>query len=290
MPVTPNGTEYTVHAATLGTNNLTHWAVPVNAPSADVPLLVYTHGNTGAANQFTSFTAWAGLRNWWLDHGGAYVEGYGNGSEFGNQGTRDQYEQSVLHVMSLIDVGQIVVLARSMGGIVGYWLASKSPVVSPKCTALIVSSGTTNLTARVGGPPGYPDFRAWFGLNADGSNFEAVMNAFDPMRQPLADWSGRKVMQLWGTADTTVDPDVHGKAWAAKYGAAVALLATDERPGGDHTQSNGSYLQTTQMTSFITAATGIGAAPGRKPVLSVERMFLVGGDRRLYPVVPAGIA
>lgn len=267
MAVTASGTVYTVHNITLGGDNPTYWAVAdAHAADADIPTLIYTHGNSGSASQFTSFSAWSGLRDWWIDNGGAYVEGLGGGSTFGNQAARDAYEESFAYVQTQIDVGRVAVLGRSMGGIVGYWLASQSPLVAPLCDALIINSGTTDLTVRSGGYPGAAEFQNWFGINPDGSNFESVMDEFDPMRQPLSDWTGRNVMQLWGSADTTVDPDVHGKAWIAKYGGSVALLATDERAGGDHTQTNGSYLQTAPMTAFLAEAMSIGdVAPPDEP-------------------------
>ena len=291
MPTTATGTTYTVRTITLG-SNVIYWAVDdTRLGDTDIPLVVYAHGNTGAANQFSAFGAWQGTREWLIDNGYAYVECTGGGlSSWGNQQARDDYEQAVAYVMTQIDVSQIVPLGRSMGGIVSYWLYTHSTLVEPLAAGLIINSGVTDLTAWLGPYPGYADYRTPLGILADGSNYNTVLDSFDPMRQPEADWDGgKKVLQLWGTADTTVPPAVHAQAWITKYGSHLSKLDTDIRDGGDHTQANGSYLQTAAMTAFLFEVTGVGPEPiVETDTYKIIQAYRVGEYKRLYPMALGG--
>ncbi|WVX88577.1 esterase [Gordonia phage CheeseTouch] len=259
MPTTSGGTTYTVRTTdAVAAAGSIYWAVADNQNGAvDVPIVVYTHGNGGPPNQFTSYGEWKGLRDWLIDNGWAYVECTGGGAtSWGNQASRDAYEAALTYVDTQIATGKVVVLGRSMLGLVAYWLASQSPVIAPRCVGLIVNSGTTDLTYRysVANGTDKTNMRTAYGA-ADDAAFAANSIGFDPMLFPESVWNGRKVLQMWGTADTTVPPATHAQAWVTKYAASCGLCLTDIRDGGDHSAANGSYLQVAAMANFLTLVT-----------------------------------
>ncbi|NYF13618.1 hypothetical protein HDC34_001912 [Pseudoclavibacter sp. JAI123] len=136
-----------------------------------------------------------------------------------------------------------------------YWLALYSDF-APLVVALIINSGTTDLTERyrVAGGTDLANMNAAYGLpgtTRDEAAFAVASVGHDPMKFPLADWSQMRVMQLWGDADTTVVPATHGEAWALKYGPSTDALVTNVRAGGDHSGHNGSYLQVGPMIDFV---------------------------------------
>lgn len=290
MPTTPNGTAYSTHAFKTPSGDQALWGVADHRLRASgVPTVVYTHGNSGAYNQFAATAAFAGTRNWMIDNGWAWVESAGGGlSSWGNAAARRSYAEAFAHVNSILNVGKVVVLGRSMGGLVAYWLFLYEPTISAKAVGLIVNSGTTDLMRRIGAPPGDGSIRSAFGLAADGSDWDSKLPGFDPMQYPVEAWSGKKVLQLYGTADTTVPPDIHGQAWIKKYAAACAFADVDVRIGGDHSTENGSYLQTSAMTGFLSRLTDAPADPFPAPsaVFKLERAYFIGENNILYLMDP----
>lgn len=292
MPTTANGTVYTTRTFTTPGGDQALWGIADDKlAAANIPVVVYTHGNSGAYNQFAATAAFAGIRNWLIDNGWAWVESAGGGgSSWGNTAARQSYSEAFAHVSSAINVGDVVVLGRSMGGLVAYWLYLYEPAISAKAVGLIVNSGTTDMTARIGPPPGDTSIRTAFGLAADGSDWSAKLEGFDPMKYPLSAWAGKKVLQLYGTADTTVPPAIHGQAWLDKYASACAAAEVDVRLGGDHSTENGSYLQTSAMAGFIgkirsePTTPGPGPAPAPSEVYRVEAAYLIGANGGLYPM------
>ncbi|QDH47710.1 minor tail protein [Gordonia phage Mellie] len=255
MATTSGGTTYTVRSTdAVPAAGSIYWAVADNRIGhPDIPIVVYTHGNGGPPNQFSSYGEWKGLRDWLIDNGWAYVECTGGGAtSWGNQASRDAYEAALTYVDGQIDTGKVVVLGRSMLGLVAYWLASQSSVIAPRCVGLIINSGTTDLTYRysVANTTDKANMRTAYGA-ADDAEFATNSVGFDPMLFPESVWNGRKVLQMWGTADTTVPPANHAQAWIAEYGASCGLLLTDVRDGGDHSAGNGSYLQVDAMANFL---------------------------------------
>lgn len=288
MPATTNGTAYTTYETTLtDANQVLYGVADSHKTDTGIPVILYAHGNGGSYQQFAGSGAFKGLRDWLMDNGWAWVESTGGGGDsWGNQQARDHYEAAYTWLTTQINVGPVVVLGRSMGGIVSYWLHTRSAVVPS--AALIANSAVTDLQAWIGPSPGYPVFRTAFGIEEDGSNYEAVLNEHDPMRQPLTDWIGQKVIQLWGDADTTVPPAVHAEAWISKYGSELALMRTDIREGGDHSQTNGSYLETDAMVSFMAETTGRGPLEpvGPAELYRILSMYQIGADLKLYEATP----
>lgn len=289
MPTTANGTSYTTYTFTTPGGDAALWAVgDRSATNADVPVVIYTHGNSGAYNQFAATGAFSGIRNWLIDNGWAWVESAGGGgSSWGNDAARRSYSEAFAHVKSSISVGDVVVLGRSMGGLVAYWLYLYEPAISAKAVGLIINSGTTDLVERVGPPPGDTSIREAFGLASDGSDWTAKLSGYDPMQYPVSAWVGKSVLQLYGTADDTVPPNIHGQAWLDKYAAACAVADRDVRVGGDHSTQNGSYLQTGAMSAFLQKVTQapipeLPEPPKVRNVYRVERMYMTGAGGRLY--------
>lgn len=291
MPTTPNGITYTTHTFLTPGGDQALWAIADRyQSSADIPIVVYTHGNSGAYNQFSATGAFAGIRNWLIDNGWAWVESAGGGgSSWGNGAARRSYVEAFAHVNSTISVGDVVVLGRSMGGLVAYWLYLYEPSIRSKAVGLIINSGTTDLIKRIGPPPGDASIRSAFGLAADGSDWTTKLAGYDPMQFPVSAWTGKNVLQLYGTADDTVPAEIHAQAWLDKYADACAVADVDIRLGGDHSTENGSYLQTTAMASFLTKIRqGSITPPIPQPVLTdlyrIESAYLVGADKRLFPL------
>lgn len=282
MPTTLNGVNYMQRTVTLPNGDRAGLLEPDGVGSW---LVVYTHGNSGAWNQFATTAAWTGLRNWLLDNGVAVVESAGAGNDWGGAASRVSYEQSVAWARTLVDGSKVVVLGRSMGGLVAYWLATQS-AFAEDVRALIVNSGTTDLALRYSMASGndLANMNAAYGVPGTAMDipaFTAASAGHDPMLFPSAEYADLAVMQLWGSADTTVRPELHGAAWEAAFASACARYARDIREGGDHSATNGSYLQVGPMTSFLTAL-GVGVTP-EAGLWVIEELRALGEDQLWYP-------
>lgn len=287
MPTTAAGTTYTTRTFTTPAGEQALWGIAdAHVNSKNVPLVIYCHGNSGPYNQFSTSVPYAGLRNWLIDNGWAWVESAGGGlSSWGNAAARTSYRESFDHVAANLDIGEVVVHGSSMGGLVAYWLYINEPTISAKAVGLIIASGTTDLEARIGAPPGDGSIRNAFGLAADGSDWAAKMSGYDPMKYPLEVWRGKKVLQLYGTDDTTVPGAIHGQAWLDKYSSVCAVADRDVRVGGDHSNTNGSWLQTSAFTAFLNKVAPVREdPPPAADVMRVDRAYLVGANLKLYPL------
>lgn len=274
MPTTAAGAVYTARSFTTSDGQPAVWYMDdAKRSRQQIPTVIYAHGNEGPYNQFLTMGAWAGLRNWLMDNGYAVVESHGGGgSSWGNDAARRAYLDAFEHVSGQINTGPVIVLGRSMGGLVAYWLAARSPIAA-RVVGLIINSGTTDLAYRVtfNAPAGNKDIIAAFGAKTL-SEFYEVAPEYDPMQWPGLLWSGKHVLQLWGDADETVPPARNGAAWVAKYGADALTLTTDIRAGGDHSTGNGSYLQVDAMTRYLRRITA------GNPALRIRDRFAVGAD------------
>jgi pimeloyl-ACP methyl ester carboxylesterase len=262
MATTPNGTVYTTITTTVtgyGTCSLTRSNAAATA--VDVPTILYAHGSGGAHNQFMTLSAWEGLRNWLIDNGCAIVEGSGGVDDtagetnWGNATARLAYVAYLNWAATLIDIGPVVPLGRSMGGLIAPWLYLRSSIAS-QCVGLIVNSGVQTISyggsassvVRFGTP-----FKAAYGVTTD-EELIAASADHDPMNFTPSLWDGKKVLQLVGDADTTVPPSTRGAyPLRALYAGRPAVDLVDVRAGGDHSSTNGSYLQVTAMTEFLSS-------------------------------------
>ena len=251
MPVTSKGVEYTVHengTMVYGIADKAH-----DVPGR--PTILYAHGNAGAYNQFASSGSWKALRDWVIDNGWAWVESdCGGGNSWGNTAARDDQREALEWAMTQISIGDIVVLGRSMGGLVSYWLYLYDSLIAAKATGLIINSGTTDLYERVrwNTTNGSQTIMNAYGAN-NLADFDVASIGHDPMLFPVEDWAGKNVLQIYGTADEQVPPAMHAIPWIEKYGASTGGGAVlDVMRGGDH-GGWGTYLQTARMSSFLTA-------------------------------------
>lgn len=286
MPTTPAGTPYTTYTATPAGGDQTLWAVAdSHAADLDVPLMVYCHGSGGGYNQFATLSAWSGTRNWLIDNGWAWVESAGGGgTSWANLAARASYQAAVAHVRTQLDVGPIVVLGRSMGGLISYWLATQSAFAAD-CVGLMVSSGTTDLAYKYNnGGSDKAIMRAAYGA-VDDADFWVKSAGHDPMLFDLAEWNGTNVLQVVGSADTQVVPANHGLAIRELWAGRPAIDRLDVRDGGDHSTTNGTYLQTAAYTTFLTDVTAQGE-PVPSETYTVVAAYLMGSDGLLREFSP----
>lgn len=289
MPTTANGTSYTVHTATVAGGGATYWGVP-DASTGPVPAVLYCHGAAGAANQFATLAAWTGLRDWLIDNGWIWIEGAGGGSQpWGNQASQDAYDASFDHVDALLDIDYVVVLGRSMGGAVGARLYVDRRVGDARWVGFISNSGVQDLVWAYDWDGGRwtAAFNSAWGVSSK-PQFEAAVAGLNPIDGPATEWAGAKVIQLWGDADDTVPPADNAIAMRAMYAGQPTVDGFDVRAGGDHSSTNGSYLEVDAMTAFLLDA--IGEAPTPTPpkemYRSVRRTLLIDGLRhRVRPRV-----
>lgn len=293
MPATANGTPYTVRTATLGNHGAAYWAVAdAHAGDTNIPTVLYAHGAGGAANQFATLSSWKGLRDWLIDNGWAWVEGEGGAGtgaqNWGNTAARAAYPAYLDHVSTTLDLGPVVLLGRSMGGLVTGNLYAHDTAGryagwvnnSGVSTAFVgTTSGAKNPAAATGWYFTPAMWDAW-GVSSVATLQAAMASAGAiPEAWAAAKWAGKKILNCYGDADTTVPWETRGaaalrSAWAGE--PAIDRVAV--RAGGDHSGANGSYLQVDDMVSFLTEVSG--AAPAERVAYRLlSARMLVGGQR-----------
>lgn len=287
MPTTPAGTAYSTYSATVDGADTVRWAVADSKIStANIPVILYAHGAAGADNQFQTLAAWAGLRNWLIDNGWAWIEGTGGGSQpWGNAASRTAYENAYLHVAGIMDLGPVVVLGRSMGGLVGQWLYTQSLVIAPVAVGAILNSGVQNLAAAYASGNWTTAMRAAYGATST-PEFNAASVGFDPLLFPATSWQGRNIIQLWGDADTLVPPADHAIAMRTHYAGKPAIDSFDIREGGDHSATNGSYLEVDAMALFLTQVVGSEPPEPAEPkmVYRVRERYFIDSNMRKHRI------
>jgi len=282
--VTTNGNAWTTYSAVVSGAGTVRWGVgDTHLGDTDIPVLLYAHGAGGSSNQFEGFSSWLGLREWLIDNGWAWIEGSGGGSQpWGNTASRVAYENAYTHVAGVLDLGSVVPLGRSMGGLVVQWLYTQSAVLAPVSVGLIVNSGVQSLAAAYASGNWTTEIRAAYGA-ADDATFNAASIGYDPLLFSASEWAGLNVLQLVGTADTTVPPADHGYAMRTHYAGQPSIDSLYERIGGDHSTGNGLYTATAPMTEFLAQVTG--QAPEERFFYRVSGRYLVGEDLGRYPIL-----
>lgn len=286
MATTATGTPFTTYSAAVAGAGTVRWAVADSKASvANLPTIVYCHGAGGGSNQFETLSAWSGLRDWLIDNGWVWIEGTGGGAQpWGNPASQTAYELSFAHVDGLLDLGAVVVLGRSMGGAVGARLYLAGAFAS-RCVGVIENSGVQDLVWAYDADSGrWTDaFNAAWGVSSR-AEFVSAVTGLNPIDGPASAWTGKKVLQLVGDADTTVPPSTNAYPMRTLYAGRPSLDRLDVRAGGDHSASNGSYLQMLAMTDFLTIVTG-GTPPPPVVYVAQETFYVLGG--KFYPMVPA---
>lgn len=284
MPLTPNGTAYTLYSAPIaGTGAGTcRWGIAdAHLGDTGIPTILYAHGANGDSKQFQDLAAWAEMRNWLIDNGWLWIEGSGGGTQsWGNDNARNAYVAYLDHVAGVLDIGDVVPLGRSMGGLVSYWLYSQSSI-KDQCVGLIVNSGVTSMAAA--GPYfGLPLWQAFGTTTLD--DFLVASADYDPLGFDVDLWDGLNILELVGTADTTVPPDDHAYAIRALWEGHPAMDLLTVRQSGDHSASNGCYHEVGSMTAFLNLVTGV-TPPLPGTIFRRRAAYYIGPDMLRYPLV-----
>lgn len=257
MPVTPGGTPYTVTAFTTSAGEPAWRAIAdARAGAADVPVVVFCHGNPGSdqASADTQFqlSGYAAVRNWLMDNGWGWVEAHGAGANWGNAAGRAAYEAAYVDITKVWNILYSVVIGRSMGALVGAWLASQSTIISPRCAGFVSLSGTADLSNRYASAStgDKANMNAAYGV-IDEASWRAAVGPFDPLLADLATWDDRNAIMQWDTSDGTVPYLPNGKAWLDKYGPRLTIARSQSTSGGDHNTTPNDPTQQAATIAFL---------------------------------------
>jgi hypothetical protein len=274
---TTSGTPFSVLSSTIPGHDQATLAVP-NSPTGPVPLLVFCHGSGGGFDQFTTASVWQPMRDWLIDNGWGWVEGTGaptpaageNG--WGNAAARAAYLAYIAWAKTQVDAGPLVVLGRSMGGIVAHWLAGRSPIAG-EVAGLIANAAVSTMFVGDGPGAGTSVSRssaAYFSNLGDafGVPYGSTPDWYQQLQVAAADyapenwapstWTGKKILHLYGTTDTSVPWYPRGGSRLREIWAGRPAIDRVAYNGGDHGAS-GPYLLVPEMTEFLTE---VGGAPG----------------------------
>lgn len=324
MPTTPAGTEWTYLVHDQGVHGTTAMGCPTALlGSSDIPTIQYTHGSRADYKQFCELPAWSGLRNELLDRGWAWIEGdFGGPSGWGNEAAYDAIVAGRDYWETQQDLTLQAILMRSMGGSAGWRVAALEP--GYENVAMIGNSavsaffdgaspydsvGTTEpaqLDRATAYYFGVPFWQAWgFTAVADpdhptlaekkaawdhlhgGACFDLAPENIDP-----AHFAGRKIMNLWGTADPAVPFDPRGAHQLRQQWAGLpALDVPVVREGGVHAPPNASYYDVAAMIGFLLELVGeeVEPPPEVLPTRILERYVANPANQRLYRLHPPRI-
>jgi len=300
MPTTSGGVAYTTQTIDLGDpHGVMHITVAdSHHGDTDVPTILYAHGAGGASDQFVTLPAWNGLRDWLLGAGWAIVEGIGGsvvgGQNWGNPAAQAAYPAYLARARTILDVGTVVLLGRSMGGLITSWLYKND--TTGQFAGWINNSGvSTSFVGTRSGPKDLSNASGWYFsptiFNSWGvSNIDQLETAMRaggmiPEEWDPTVWAGKNILCCYGDADTAVPWSTRGAGpmrtiWAGQPAIDRAAL----KPGGDHSGTGGSYLQVEDMVAFLLEITGGTPPEPPTPVVYVtgKSWLLVGENRVRY--------
>lgn len=291
MPTTPNGTVYTTTTFTnaLGEQSLFAVADAVrNNPN--LRSVGWAHGAAGTYNQLMTLSALNAFRDRCLDAGIVVWEGLGGGSQpWGNQRSQDSYDATFDHVDSVLDIGQVVVIGRSMGGVVMVRMYLDRRGSDLRFKGVVVNSGVQDLDWAYDWDGGRwtAAFNSAWGVTSK-AGFQAASVGMNPVDGPASRWDGANVLQMWGDADPLVPAQYNASVMRAMYAGHPAINQYDINPNGDHSTTNGSYKRVDEMMNFIDLVTGVTPPPepGALPSFKVIRRYLMLLDGKSHLVRP----
>lgn len=256
MPTTPNGTAYTVYPFTSSAGESCRRAIAdASFSDANVPLVIFCHGNPGtdvtsADQQFTQ--GYTTQRNWLIDNGWGYVEGHGAGANWGNQDARAAYRAMYDDTLAVWDVGWNVVIGRSMGGLVGAYLASRDPKISRRCRGFVHLSATADLTNRYSTASTSDKAALLAAYDApDATSLAWAVKDHDPLLVLPAAWHGRNAIVQYDTGDVSVPATVNAIPWLERFGPELEISRTTVTTGGDHNSTPNSPVHAAATIQFL---------------------------------------
>lgn len=309
---TTDGTPYTVGQYTLTDHGVVTWGVGDEfASEPNLPAILYTHGSVGPPDQFATSSGWKPLREKMIKNGWCWIEGEGGATtgagNWGNTAARLAYPACLDYVTSgILDIEDIVIDARSMGGFVGLWLATQSDIAGD-ISGIINNSGCSTMLYELADPGlpsdsparkdwmscvryfGRPLWEAYSKTSYDETAIFLADTDFCPENWAPSVWATIKLLNCFGTADHTVPFDSRGAArleqiWTTA-GTAPLLYQRSPRVDGDHSVGNGSYLDVSAQFNFMLEVTGRAEiVPEIKTYSLCEEpyLYLNGGK---YPIV-----
>ena len=285
---TASGTPFTtVVRDGAGGKQRYHLSDAARASGGVVPAMLFSHGAGGTYESMDQSPTVRAIRDHAVDLGMIVYEADSGGSaNNGNDAAQQSMVEGVAWLDETVTVGPIVVFGVSMGNIIGYWNSSLAPHAN-RVAYTIVQEGVTDLTHWYTVTP----LQTKIVGNAYGLGWTetvqmeawvAATEGHDPMRTDPAVWRGRRVFQIWDTADATVPWEDHGKKWVERFGgsADVEVMGTE---GMGHT------VHASHRDAIITRLDELFAPPPLpprplrdEPVWRVSGMTIVGADRALY--------
>lgn len=256
MPTTPAGTAYTVYPFTSSAGESCWRAIADSAFSDEnIPLVIFCHGNPGtvvtsADQQFGQ--GYTTQRHWLIDNGWAYVEGHGAGANWGNQDARAAYRSMYDDTLAVLDIGWNVVFGRSMGGLVGAYLASRDPKISRRCRGFVHLSATADLTNRYSTASASDKAALLTAYDApDESSLMWAVRDHDPLLVTPAAWYGRNAIVQYDTGDVSVPPVVNAIPWFDRFGSQLTIGRTVSTTGGDHNSTPNNPVHAAATIAFL---------------------------------------
>jgi pimeloyl-ACP methyl ester carboxylesterase len=300
MPNTPNGTAYTLFNTNVGSYGECYYGVPNSLIAAsNIPTVLYAHGANGSSSDLSTATRWALLRNWLADNGWAWIEGIGGGNSWGNDIAQAAYPAYLDYVETQLDIGIVVVMGRSMGGLISAWLYAMSPIkerfsgwINNSAVSTIFTGDHDPAAASIDKPSARWFTSMWdaYGVSSFDEmvlNADAIANA--PENWLSSVWTDLNILSMYGDADTSVPWNTRGAGPLATIWEGLPTIDNiDIRVGGDHTSTNGSNLQIDAMATFLSTIIGETVSnPINSPLKISNGYFYYDGIP--YPVTPSQI-
>lgn len=291
MAATASGTLYTTSTINLGEPHGVMHITAKDGLTGTRPCVLYAHGAGGASDQMVSLSSWSQMRDWIIDAGIVIIEGSGGSVQgaqnWGNPAARAAYPAYLAHARTLRSLGPVILIGRSMGGLVASWLYAHD--TTNQYAGFINNSGVS--TMFVGALSGSKDaaaatgwyfsptiFNAWGATDVASLQIAASDAAPENFAQSM--WSGKKMLSCYGDADTTVPWNVRGAGALQPSLTQLAVNRVSLTPGGAHGGSVNSYTDVAAMSAFISDVFGLTPPPPAPQVsYRTRNMYeLVGGQ------------
>jgi pimeloyl-ACP methyl ester carboxylesterase len=216
---TPAGTPVTTFTETVGANVI-WWSVKTAlVGTGGLHGFMYVHGSGGTADYFHTRPQFAATKNELLDLGGVVMEctgselsAFGGANNWARPFSRTAYSNAAQLVAGYLGITDWLLLLRSMGALVGLWLATQDPYLKPRTVGVIHMSGIFSMLDEFDGatgaagtvPANHFDLPSWWGTpEGDRAALATATADADPRRFPPAVYDGLNIAVIAGGADTT---------------------------------------------------------------------------------------